>query len=319
MPRALDSAIVDPASATRVFTAALAALVEEVKRDRSIVAAVLCGSLSHATVWEKSDIDLVLVTIDDRLVPAGDKALYAGGVNIHAMLVPRAEFRRMAEGAVRNSFPHSFLAKGRLLYTHDPTIADLFASLQEIGERDTGRQLLGAATHALPALYKARKWFVTLGDLEYTALWILYAATPLARVEVVGRRILAGREVLLQALALNPALFTTIYTRLLNAKKTRPAVQAALEAAEGYVAERAPAVFAPIVDYLREAGDARSAGEIEDHFKRHFDVEGVTTACEYLADQGLIGKASTPVRLTKKSNLDVQELAFFDLGHAPKA
>ncbi len=48
------------------FTAALDALVEKVKRDRSILAAVLCGSLSHDTVWAKSDIDLVLVTVDDK-------------------------------------------------------------------------------------------------------------------------------------------------------------------------------------------------------------------------------------------------------------
>jgi len=40
----------------------------------------------------------------------------------------------------------------------------------------------------------------------------------------------------------------------------------------------------------------------------------VTIACQYLADQGLIGKASTAVRLTKKSHVDVQEIAFFDLG-----
>jgi len=40
----------------------------------------------------------------------------------------------------------------------------------------------------------------------------------------------------------------------------------------------------------------------------------VTTACEYLADQGLIGTASTPTRLTKKSNVEVQELAFFYIG-----
>jgi hypothetical protein len=33
----------------------------------------------------------------------------------------------------------------------------------------------------------------------------------------------------------------------------------------------------------------------------------------YLADQGLVGKASTPVRLTKKSNVAVQEMAFFSL------
>jgi hypothetical protein len=298
----------------QVFAAALAALIEEVKSDRSILAAILCGSLSHDTVWAKSDVDLVLVTIDDRLVPAGDKALYADGVNIHALLIPRAEFRKAVEGAGRNSFLHSLLAKGRLLYTHDATITDLFATLQGLGDRDTERQLLQSATHALPSLYKARKWLLTRGDLDYTALWLLYAATPLARVEVIGRRLLAGREVILQALEVNPALFTMIYTDLLNVKKTRTTVEAALEAAERYLAERATTLFAPVLEYLREAGDARSAGEIEDHFKRNFNIEGVTTACEYLADQGLIGKASTSVHLTKKSNVDVQELAFFDLG-----
>ena len=40
-------------------------------------------------------------------------------------------------------------------------------------------------------------------------------------------------------------------------------------------------------------------------------MSGVTTACEYLADQGILVKASTPVRLTKRSNVQVQEIAFF--------
>ncbi len=293
------------------FTAALTSLIEQVKEDRSILAAVLCGSLSHDTVWAKSDIDLVFVTVDDRKVEAGDKALYADGEVVHALLIPRAQFRKMVESSVRNSFLHSFLLKGRLLYTHDPTIADLYAELTGIGDRDTQLQLLQAATYALPSIYKARKWLLTRGDLDYTALWILYAATPLARIEVVGRHILADREVVLQALAVNPAFFTIIYTDLLNQKKTRKSVEEALEAAEGYLAGRAATLFAPLLEYLREAGEARSSSEIDDHFKRQFNVQGVTTACEYLADQGLVGKASTPVRLTKKSNLDVQELAFF--------
>ncbi len=74
-------------------------------------------------------------------------------------------------------------------------------------------QLLRAATSALPLVYKAHKWLVTRGDLDYTALWILYAATPLARVEVIGRGLLADREVIPQAMGLNPAFFRRIYTR----------------------------------------------------------------------------------------------------------
>jgi predicted nucleotidyltransferase len=297
----------------RTFTAALEALVEQVKDDRSVLAAILCGSLSHDTVWAKSDIDLVLVTIDDKKVEASDVALYADGVNVHAVLIPRTQFRKTVEGSVHTSFMHSLLAKGRLLYTHDQTIADLCARLVAIGDRDTELQLLRAATSALPLIDKAHKWLLTRGDLDYTALWILYAATPLARIEVIGARLLADREIIPQAMKLNPAFFKTIYADLLNTKKTRKSVQAALDAIDRYVAARAATLFGPVIDHLREVGEARSCTEIEAHFTRNFDVSGVTTACEYLADRGLIGKASTPVHLTKRSNVEVQELAFFHL------
>src|SRR5205814_4005493 len=156
-------------------------MIEQLKRDRSILAAILCGSLSHDKVWDKSDIDLVLVTIDDRNLEkeAPGLALYEDEVNVHAFLMPRSQFRKTVEGSVRNSFMHSLLAKGRLLYTHDQTIVDLCARLGEIGECDTQVQLLRAAKRALPAIYKSHKRFTTRGDLDYTALWILYAATPL--------------------------------------------------------------------------------------------------------------------------------------------
>jgi len=302
------------ASIQQEFTLALDALVAQIKDDRSILAAILCGSLSHDTVWAKSDIDLVLVTIDDKKVEASDMALYADGVNVHALLMPRTEFRKTVEGSIHNSFAHSFLAKGRLLYTHDPTLADLFVRLHDIGDRDTQVQLLRAATCVLPPMYKARKWFVTRDDLDYSALWILYAATPLAQVEVIGARLLADREVIPQAMKLNPTLFKTVYVDLLNTKKTRRNVQTALETIEGYIAQRAPALFKMVIDHLREVGEARSCIEIEDHFNRNFDVSGVTLACEYLADQGLIGKASTTGRLTRKSNVEVQQLAFYYTG-----
>jgi len=133
------------ASVQQKFSAALDTLVEQIKRDRSVLAVILCGSLSHDTVWAKSDIDLALVTIDDKKTAESGLSLYADGINVHAFLMPRTEFRKLVEGAIRNSFMHSLLAKGRLLYTHDDTIAALCDQLHVIGERDTQLQLLAAA------------------------------------------------------------------------------------------------------------------------------------------------------------------------------
>lgn len=299
------------------FAAALDELVAEVKTDRSVLAAILCGSLAHDVVWEKSDIDLALVTVDDKKAEVSHLSLNAGGVNVHVFMMPRAEFREMAEGAVRNSFMHSMLAKGNLLYTHDETIARLCANLHGIGERDRQIQLLVSATSALPSVYKAHKWLLTRGDLNYTALWILYAANSLARTEVIAAGLLADREVMPQAMKLNPAFFKIVYADLLNMKKTRPVVQAALDAIDEYLAQRSATLFRLVLGYLRDARDARSCSEIETWFKRNLDVVGVTTACEYLADQGLIGKVSLPVRITKKSNISVAEMAFVHLGDPP--
>ena len=299
------------ASARDTFAAALDALVPQLQQDHSILAAILGGSLSHDKVWAKSDIDLLLVTVDDTLAGPPHVSLYADGLNVHALLMQRSAFRKLAEGAVHQSFMHSFLAKSRVLFTHDDTIADLCSRLQAIGERDTRMALLEAGTAALPCLYKAHKFLETRGDLNYTALWILYAATALAQIEVISARKLVDREVIPQALALNPAFFTTIYTDLLNAKKTKKSVEAALTAADTYVAKRAKRLFAPVLDYLRDAGEIRSASEIDSYFSRSYGIECVTTTCEYLADRNLVAKASAPVRATKRSSTSLQELAFF--------
>lgn len=310
MAKKFNSAV--PSSAVQQkFESALEALIAQVKRDRSVLAAFLCGSLSYDTVWAKSDIDLLLVTVDEKKAEKGALSLYADGINVHAFLLPRAEFRRTMEGSIRNSFMHSLVAKGRLLYTHDESIAHLFSDLHSIGERDVQMQLLAAATGALPSIYKAHKWFLTRKDLDYTALWILYAANGLARIEVLTARLLLDREALPQALKLNPAFFKAVYVDVLNTEKTERTVQAALSAIDDYVAQRAGNLFGLVIDHLREVAEARSATDIEDHFKRNFGIEGVTGACEYLADQGLIGKAHLGVHLTKKSNVEVEELAFF--------
>lgn len=298
-------------SAPREFAAALDGLIRQVEKDSSVLAAILCGSLAHDTVWARSDIDLVFVTIDDRKVAAGDIPLYADGVNVHALLIPRAEFRKTAEGALHGSFMNSFLAKGRLLYTRDPTIETLLGRLKARGQRDTAILMLQVASGAVPALYKARKWLLTRADIAYTAYWVLFAANSVARMEVIAAGLLPDREVIPQAEKLNPALMRTIYSDLLQKGTDRQTVENALGTIEEYLSSRAPKVFAPVLEYLRDHGDVRSSRDIEDHFKKTYAVNGVTSACEYLADVGLIEKASTSVQLTKRSNVTLQELAFF--------
>jgi hypothetical protein len=203
------------------FAMALDTLTETIKGDRSILAAILCGSLAYDSVWEKSDIDLVLVGVDDKKVQTAAHALLENNVNIHVHVLARSEFRKLVEGALRHSFIQSLLAHGRLLYSHDPSIASIFATLQHSAMRDNEIQLLRAGIGVLPLLYKAQKWFHVRRDLDYCALWLLYAATALAQIEVISRRQLVDREVIPQALALNPDFFSSDLYRSAGWSKNR--------------------------------------------------------------------------------------------------
>ena len=229
-------------SVPQAFAAALDGLIRQVEKDSSVLAAILCGSLAHDTVWARSDIDLVFVTIDDRKVTSGDIPLYADGVNVHALLIPRTDFRKIVEGSLLGSFIKSFLAKGRLLYTHDPTIETLFGRLRARGQRDTAILTLQVASGTLPAVYKARKWLLTRGDIAYTTYWILFSANSVARMEVIAAGLLPDREVIPQAEKLNPSLMQTIYRDLLRKGTDRATAEKALTTIEDYLSSRAKTV-----------------------------------------------------------------------------
>lgn len=301
-----------PSLARARFEAALDAVISQVREDRHILAAILCGSLAHDEVWERSDIDLVLVCTDDEKTTTHGLALVEDDVNIHTTVQPRARFRRRLEAAVRNTFEHSLFAKGRLLFSRDRSINALLDGLQDLGDRDRVVQAMRSAQHAIAFLYKARKWHATKDDPAYTALWVLQTAGALAEVVVGQAGELVDREALVAAQRLQPALLRVVYTDLLDKAVTRAALDAALDAIDEYLARRAKGLFAPILDYLGEArGEPRSGTEITHHFHRHHDMPDVIIACEWLADIGVIEKASTSRKLTTRSQTEVEELAFF--------
>jgi hypothetical protein len=225
---------------------------------------------------------------------------------------PRTEFRRELEASVRNTFEHSLFAKGRLIFSRDPSIDALLRGLSEIGARDSQMQAMGSAQHALATLYKARKWHEVKDDPNYTALWILNTARALGEVVVGQAGEIVDREALLAARRHEPELIALIYTNLLERQVTTEALEAALGAIDDYLESRAETPFEPPIDYLREAGgEPRSTTEIVHCVRRNNGMEHVVLVCEWLADIGLIEKASAPVKLTTRSQTEVEELAFF--------
>lgn len=171
--------------------------------------------------------------------------------------------------------------------------------------------MLSLACELLPTLTKAQKWIKVKGDIDYSFLWIMRCLDSMASIEVVWRNEIPSREVILQAIALNPDLFAPLYSGLIHGEKTRDVIETAVQTIEDYVVERVPTLFRSLLDYLAEAGGVRSTTEIDHYFSTHYGLFGAASTCEWLADMRLIDRVSVPVRLAERSRVDFDEAAYY--------
>src|SRR6266700_396655 len=283
----------------RRYEDALESFVTRVKQDRYIVAAILFGSLAYDEVWEKSDIDMVLIVRDDK---AANRlyALVENGINIHADMVTRNQFKARVEGNLQGAWTHSVMARSTLLFSTDDTLQAYYENVRHVGSRDREMQMLRATASVIPLLTKAEKWLVVKNDPTYSFLYVMLLVYQLSEVEVLWHANVPGREVIQQALVYNPDFFTPLYTDLAHRPKDAETMRWAIQQVHNYIEERQNVLFKPILSYLSEAGGVRSSSEIEEYLRKR-QGGGLSLACEWLADKGIIQKVATPLRLTEKS------------------
>jgi hypothetical protein len=302
---------------------AVDALVEKVQKDPYILAAIVSGSFSYAQVWEKSDLDVELIGRDAVRPTQFFFSLVENGVNIHASITPRNAFKRAIESAQQGSFMHSYFSHSTLLFSRDASIQEWYnknANRNNIGERDKQFQLLDVVASTIPSLIYAEKQFYVNKDCLISFLSLLNVVQGLARIEVLLNNEVPVREVIQPALRYNPDFFNRVYTDLMNCEKNETVIQDTLDAINAYLDER-QFIFQPILDYLIEQKAPRANTELNADLGRsshgksdddsEFDEESLDLVCQWLAWKGIVRQVAMPMKLTAKSQIAVEEPAYY--------
>lgn len=288
-------------------------LVERVKADPNMLAMIVAGSFSYAQVWEKSDLDVEIIGKDGIRPRESFFSLVENDVMIHASLTPRSSFKRAIESAQEGSFMHSYFSHSTLLFSRDDSIKEWYdknARRDSIGERDKHLQLLNVIAGTLPTLIYAEKQYYVNGDIITCFLSLLSVVESLARIEVLLNDEIPAREVIQPALEYNPEFFGHVYTDLINCEKNNKVIQDALDAVNAYIDER-QFIFQSILDYLKEQKGPRSNSELNAYFDMKFRDASIDVICQWLAWKGVIQQVSTPIRLTVKSQIALEEPAYY--------
>ena len=290
---------------------ALAQLADTLQQDRYVLAAILTSNVAEDNVWEKTTPYVTVILRDGTRFQHAEQQLIEENVPIRVELSTRRQYRQKLERTLQGNTLHAILAESEMLFCKEPGLTDWLKDVTErpVGERDKHSQLLNEAGWATAILAKAEKWFHLKRDFDYAFVYLTTVIQQLARVETLMHGETPKQKVIYQAIKHNPSFFNAVFTDILDKPKDEAMVKQVLEQVDAYLEDRVSTLFKPLLDFLAEAGEVRTITDIYERFgQRNLLFE---LACEWLAQKGFIEQFSASIRLTKDSQVSVEQPAYY--------
>lgn len=297
---------VDPQIRER-FMAAVNEFISRIKNDPNVLAVILQGSLAYDTVWDKSDIDTVVV-VRDQPLNSLSFCLNVDDLPLNVALVERSKLKRSWEKSYGGSLSHSFITTCEIVYSTDESLKPYLESLKIVGKDDIPLALIAPATAVISLHEKALKWLIVKDNPGYSQFYLLKVAENVARLVLTSRGETPNREAILKAAVYEPVLMQKLYQEPLSYLHSREELFEKLDMVAEYVKSLLPIFSQPIMAFLAD-GDVKTVSMIAKHF--HDSSHGMQHLLEYLCEEGFIMKASKEISITPKSRKNVSEMAYF--------
>ncbi|MGY5870907.1 MAG: nucleotidyltransferase domain-containing protein [Candidatus Thorarchaeota archaeon] len=286
------------------YQSAMDELVKKAEADEYVLNLMVSGSLSYDTVWEKSDIDFMIITKDE---PYGIRRVFIEkDVIMEGEVVTRDYFRKGTHRVKDGSIFNSYFSKSKLLVSKDDTIMDFYEDLNNMGSRDVEDLLLLNYIFCKDLINKAYKALYVKEDPHFALNFIMAGIRRMANIEVLLNKGIPLRESTAQALEFNPEFFKTIFTDMVHTpKKTWDVMSGVLEKMENYLDEHLKTFAQPVLRLL-EKKEEMTHYDLKDHFS---DIR-LPVDLRELVEMGLIRQTEAPFRFTKKSTSEMMQPAY---------
>lgn len=288
------------------YRVAVDSFVEKLKLDVNVVALIISGSLSYDQVWEKSDVDATVI-VRDQVLKNDSFCIDEDNITFNVTVCTRSGFKRFLESLCGGTFMHSYFSKGRIVYSTDDSLYEYFEELKIMGSDDMELNVFFTACDLINYDEKILKWISVKEDPLYAQYYILKAAEAISRIELCVSGEIPTREAILRANLVNPGLMEDFYSKAMSHHYSKQEVMEVHNKIEQYMEQHLDIIKKPILKYMSDQ-EVKTVTMITKFFKA--DGHFIAGLLEYLADKGVIVKLSQTIKITPKSKLAVEEIAY---------
>ncbi len=288
------------------YQEAIDRFVCKLKDDINVIAVIISGSVAYDVIWEKSDVDVIVVVRDQKL-KSDNLSIIEDGITFNLFLIQRSSFKRGAEAVFGGSFFQSYLSNGKIVYSTEESFYEYFEDIRKIGEDDMALTVLQLAGELISIMHKAQKWMTARKDLMYAQYFFLKAAETIAHVELCIQGLPNSRSAIQKALKLNPEIMKTFYQEPMQHLLTEEELSSGLRQLDGYIESKMDLFKRPIIEYLSDQ-DIKTTTMLANRFRSESHM--IIDVMDYLTEKGIVEKVSQLIKLTPKSRSTIEEIGF---------
>ena len=229
------------------------------KKNSNILAIVVYGSIISGDIWEKSDIDFLIITKEpDKMDSIYSKIL---DVPMHINYISKDIFIDSYNNILKGGSYHKAFFMGKLAYCIDSDIKEIHSSIRLYSDRDISMRNIEIFTNLLNSVHYAKKYIGT-GKYETAFQWCVEVLKNYARVLMNSNGHITDKDILSFAVNMNTNV-EQIFVTLNDDKPLTGRLNYIVETTEKFILQNVEAISKPIITYLEQSKKACSTSDIQ--------------------------------------------------------
>lgn len=283
-------------------------MVERLKNNEQILAAMVFGSMVTGDLWDKSDIDMFVVT-SERISDIKNIYMEEMEIPVHVKFMSKSKFLKLHTMDLKGGFMHRIFASSRLVFSKDQDITTYYDKGRFYPDLDRERWNMVYFGKLLKNIDVCRKYLHN--DGVYTAYTsAIKCSEEFAKLYVNLLGYMISKDATIMAMDLNDAFKERVDELFFNKEDVIKAIENMLTFIEKYVEANLKEINSILLEYMQSKDSFLSAEDIKkDALFSDFDIS-IEAILEKLSEKEVIKKETRPFK-TNNGKVLFNEIVFF--------
>jgi len=290
----------------------LASFVEEIKQDHHVICILHdAENLNKEFITEESVMLISIIVKDDTYEQFYYTCIHEE-ITFEIVVWGRLQIIQDLSQQVRfgGLMRYSGFAKHEVLFSRDDQFVKQFNDVRQMSAQTFSAYLLEETAHVLAHMANIRKHLTLNQDTTYCQYLFLTISERLAKIEHLLRRLPIPDDVVVATSVFNPELMDDFNTKAMKESWSMDTCNQALQRLETYLIGHIDTLMKPIRQLFRKyKKDILTGADLY----LNFEIPGwaLLPLLQFLCDKGDLTLVTVPVKLTKKSKVELEDIAIF--------